>query len=106
MGGDHINYPGEVATPTADMLVAKLLFNSIVSTKEAIFVTLDISDFYLTTPLKRPKYIRMKLADIPQEIINKYKLHNKATLDRSIHIEANKGMYRLPQAGLLVNELL
>ena len=48
----------------------------------------------------------MELADIPQEIIDEYKLHNKATLDRSIHIEANKGLYGLPQAGLLVNELL
>ena len=33
VGGDQINYPGEVATPTADMLVAKILFNSVVSTK-------------------------------------------------------------------------
>ena len=30
--GNKINYPGEVATPTAEMLVAKLLFNSVVST--------------------------------------------------------------------------
>ncbi|KAL7535732.1 LOW QUALITY PROTEIN: hypothetical protein ACHAXR_006702 [Thalassiosira sp. AJA248-18] len=29
--GDRINYPGEVATPTADMLVAKTLFNSVIS---------------------------------------------------------------------------
>ena len=27
-GGDKINYPFEVATPTAKMLVAKILFNS------------------------------------------------------------------------------
>ena len=33
--GDHINYPGAVATPTADMLVVKLLFNSVISTKGA-----------------------------------------------------------------------
>ena len=35
VGGDRINYPGAVATPTADMLVAKLLFNSVISTKGA-----------------------------------------------------------------------
>ena len=35
VGGDHINYPGAVATPTADMLVTKLLFNSVISTKGA-----------------------------------------------------------------------
>ena len=50
--GDRINYPGEVATPTADMLVAKILFNSVVSTRNAKFVTMDISKFYLMTPLK------------------------------------------------------
>jgi hypothetical protein len=33
VGGDRINYPGAVATPTADMLVAKMLFNSVISTK-------------------------------------------------------------------------
>ena len=106
VGGDRINYPGEVATPTADMLVAKLLFNSVISTKGAKFMTLDISNFYLMTPLKRAEYIRMKLADIPEEIIVEYKLREKATPDGSIYIVANKGMYGLPQAGLLANELL
>ena len=106
VGGDRINYPGEVATPTADMLVAKLLFNSVISTKDAKFMTLDISNFYLMTPLKRPEFIRMKLSDIPDEIIREYKLRDKATPDGSIYIVANKGMYGLPQAGLLANELL
>ena len=106
VGGDRINYPGEVATPTAEMLVAKLLFNSVISTKGAKFMTMDISNFYLMTPLKRPEYIRMKLSDIPDEIIDEYKLRDIATPDGSVYIEANKGMYGLPQAGLLANELL
>jgi hypothetical protein len=50
-GGDKINYPGEVAAPTADMLVAKILFNSVISTPGARFGTMDISNFYLMTPL-------------------------------------------------------
>ena len=58
------------------------------------------------TPLKRPEYIRMKLSDIPQEVIDEYKLHTLATSDGSVYIEATKGMYGLPQAGLLANELL
>ena len=106
VGGDRVNYPGEVATPTADMLVAKTLFNSVISTLGAKFMTMDISNFYLMTPLKRPEYIRIKLTDIPQEIIDEYKLMDKATPDGSIHIVASKGMYGLPQSGLLANELL
>ena len=35
VGGDRINYPGAVAIPTAEMLVAKMLFNSVISTKGA-----------------------------------------------------------------------
>ena len=49
---DKMDYPGEVATPTADMLFAKILFNSIISTKGSRFMTIDISNFYLMTPLK------------------------------------------------------
>ena len=45
VGGYRINYPGELATPTSDMLVAKLLFNSVVSTRKAKFMTMDISNF-------------------------------------------------------------
>ena len=57
VGGKKIDYPGEVATPTAEMLVAKLLFNSIISTIRAKFMTMDISNFYLMMPLKRPGFI-------------------------------------------------
>ena len=106
VGGDRINYPGAVATPTAEMLVAKMLFNSVISTKGARFMTMDISNFYLMTPLLRPEFIRLKLCDIPEEVINEYKLREKATKNGSIYIRANRGMYGLPQAGLLANELL
>ena len=57
VGGEKIDYPGEVATLTADMLVAKILFKSIISTKGARFMTIDISNFYLMTPLNCPEYI-------------------------------------------------
>ena len=106
VGGDRINYPGAVATPTAEMLVAKMLFNSVISTKDARFMTMDISNFYLMTPLHRPEFIRLKLTDIPEEVIEEYKLKEKATKNGSIYIRAKRGMYGLPQAGLLANELL
>jgi hypothetical protein len=49
IGGDRINYPGEVATPTAEMLVTKMLFNRIISTKGARLMMIDISNFYVMT---------------------------------------------------------
>jgi hypothetical protein len=106
VGGNCINYPGAVATPTAEILVARLLFNSIISTKGACFKTMDISNFYLNSPLPCPEFIHIKLSDIPDEIIVEYTLREKATSNGSIYIMATKGMYGLPQAGLIANELL
>jgi hypothetical protein len=69
-------------------------------------MTMDISNFYLMTPLLRPEYIRIRLTDLPDEIIKEYKLKDKATAKGFIYLEVVKGMYGLPQAGLLANELL
>jgi len=69
-------------------------------------MTLGIKNFYLNTPMTRPEYVRLKLSDIPDEIIQEYKLHNIATPEGYIYIEVNKGMYGLPQAGILAQELL
>jgi hypothetical protein len=35
VGSNRINYPGKVATPIAEMLGTKMLFNSVISTKAA-----------------------------------------------------------------------
>ncbi len=106
VGGDRINYPGEVTTPTAEMLVTKMLFYSVISIRGARFMTMDISNFYLMTPLNQSEFIRMKLSDIPDKIINEYKLRDKTAPSGSIYIVANHGMYGLPQSGLITNELL
>ncbi len=69
-------------------------------------MTMDISNFYLMTPLHRSEFIRMKLSDIPDEIIDEYKLQDKTTPSGSIYIVAYPSMYGLPQSGLIANELL
>ena len=74
VGGDRIDYPGEVATPTEDMPVAKILFNIVISTKGVRFMTIDISNFYLMKPLKRLEYIRIHVREITDEIIKEYKI--------------------------------
>ena len=53
-GDDKIHYPGTVSTPTAEMLTAKLLFNSVISTDNARFMGIDISDFYLNSTMPEP----------------------------------------------------
>ena len=106
VGGDRINYPFKVGTPTADMQLVKLLLNSIISTPNAKFMSLDISNFYLETPMARPEYMRMSLENIPQQIIELYKLREKADAKGFVYVEITKGMYGLPQAGIIAQELL
>jgi hypothetical protein len=56
MNGNLINYPGNCGTPTADLLTVKLLLNSIISTPNAKFMSIDIKDFYLCTLMARYEY--------------------------------------------------
>ena len=68
-GGNKINFPDDVGTPTAELLLIKILFNSVISTKGAKFMTIDIAKFYLNTPLRRLEYLKLKMRDIPDETI-------------------------------------
>ena len=52
LGRNLVNYPGNVGTPTADMLLFKVLLNSVISTPGAKFMTIDLANFYLNTPMK------------------------------------------------------
>jgi hypothetical protein len=105
-GGDRINYPEDVGTPTADMTLVKMMLNSVISTKGAKCVMLDIKDFYLNTPMKRYEYMCIKITDIPEEIIKEYKMHEIVTEDGYVYCKIRKGMYGLPQAGIIAQELL
>ena len=51
VGGARVNNPGDCDTPTVRLTTVKLLLNSIVSKINAHFMTIDIKDFYLNTPV-------------------------------------------------------
>ena len=44
-GGDQIDYPSNVSTPTANLTTVKLLINSVLSTPNARFATGDLGEF-------------------------------------------------------------
>ena len=69
-------------------------------------MNLDIKNFYLNTPLGTYKYLRLKLTNLPEYVIKHYGLKDKATSDEYVYVDIRKGMYVLPQAGLLAQELL
>ena len=69
-------------------------------------MTFDIKNFYLNMTMKLNEYMPIKLSDVPKEFIKKYKLAAKTTKEGYVYIQTFKGMYGLPQAGILVQKLL
>ena len=78
IGGDRINYPGPTTARTAAMPLVKMLIHSVIS-DNAQWMTVDIKDFYLNTPLQRPEYLRVPTKFIPACTIAKH------SLDRFLH---------------------
>jgi len=94
----------EVSARTADMEVVKILLNSVVST-DSHWMSIDIVDYYLNTPLPRPKYLRVQRRFLPLDIVRRYNLQ-QYFVDDHVLMAVHKGMYGLPQAGLLAQERL
>ncbi len=105
IGGNRICYPGDTGTKTGSIELVKTMLNSVVSRPGARFACFDLKNFYLGTPLDRPEYVRIKLADIPQEFIDEYNLTTYAH-NGWIYFEITKGVYGIKQAGKLANNLL
>jgi hypothetical protein len=45
VGGDRLDYSGDVATSTADITTFKILINSTLSTKDAVMMMMDIKHY-------------------------------------------------------------
>ena len=106
IAGQDIKYPGDFGTKTASLDLLKLLLNSVLSRKCAKFVTFDIKNFYLQTPLDRPEYVRINLADIPQEFIDEYNLQNFVDANDWVCFQIHTSVYGFPQSGSLAQALL
>jgi hypothetical protein len=104
-GGNKVEYTGNVTNQTADIQTTKCLFNSVVSTPNGRFMTLDLKDFYLCSDLPHYEYVCIPTHMLPPAIIALYKLENKIH-NGYVYAEVQKGMYGLPQAGKLANNRL
>ena len=69
-------------------------------------MTIDISNFYINTPMNRYEYMRMKLDMFPDDVIEEYNLRDKVETNGYVYIKVRKGMYGLSQVGLLAPKVL
>jgi hypothetical protein len=66
VGGDILDYSGDVATSTTYITTFKILINSTLSTKDAAMMMMYIKNYYLGTPLPRFEYMKMLLSRFPE----------------------------------------
>jgi hypothetical protein len=86
VGGDRLDYSGDLVTSTAHITTFKILINSTLSTEDAAMKMMYIKKYYLGTPLPRFEYMKMLLSHFPEEIIQKYNL-NALAVDGWVSIE-------------------
>ncbi len=67
---------------------------------------MDIKDFYLNSPMAQYKYMQLQIANMPDDVIMHYQLIDLATPDGYVYYEIQMGMYGLPQAGIIAQQLL
>ena len=87
------------------MTTFKILVNSTLSTPGAKWLGLDVKNYYLGTPIDNYEYMFIPINQIPQEIIDHYKLHNIVHKGK-VYMEIRRGTYGLPQAGILAEKQL
>lgn len=107
VGGDKLDYDLDPGSPAANLLETKILANSVISDahRGAKFMTLDLKDHFLASPMDDPEYMRIPVRYIPDDIMQRYKLHEKVH-NGYVYVKIKKGMYGLKQAALLAFNFL
>ena len=74
--GDRLSYAQDTWSPAASLLETKILLNSMISDaqKGARFMSLDLKDFFLATPMPTEEYMKVSFRYFPVDIIKKYNL--------------------------------
>ena len=72
--GNHICYPVDVRTSMGSQELVKMITSSVLSRWRAKFSCFHEKNFCLGITLKRYEYVRIHLADIPQEFVVEYQL--------------------------------
>ena len=84
------------------MTTIELILNSVISSIWAKFMTADVKNFYLNTPMEEPEYMKILIRLIPDEKKVEYKV-SKFEHTGYVYVQINKGMYGMAQEGLLAN---
>ena len=111
LGGDRLPKTYDVTAYTSDMTTKKILLNHCVS-NDHYFVVIDIKDFFVNSlhKLDSPCYMYINRADISENIIKRFNLHNLADYQNRFLVKVTGALYGHPAAARIsqinLNKLL
>ena len=71
VGGGRLSYDEDAGSQATDLLETKLLINSTISDadKGAKFLSADLKDYFLGSPMVKPEYMKVHISRFPDDII-------------------------------------
>ena len=92
VGGDKLEFVEDTGAPSTYIVELKILADSTISDdhKGARFLSCDLKDFFLASPIDKPEYTNMKYPFIPDDIKDQYSLANKMTHDGYVYIKIKR----------------
>ena len=103
-GGNRLDYSGKTSTKTASLETIKILWNSVLSTKNSRFIVANIGNMYLNTKLTSPEYMKIHIKMIPDEIMSEYNILQIVDDEGFAYIKITGAIYCLTQSGYLANQ--
>ena len=73
----------------------KIILNSIVWTTNVELMKIYVNYLQLNTPMARSKYMRLKLRDFPESMMQQYNFEANSTKDSYMYVEIKRGLYGL-----------
>ena len=98
----------DAGAPAINMLETKILLNSVISDaqKGARFMSADIKNYFLATPIQKPEFMILKHNHLQNDIRTHYNLDSKVTHNDCVCMKLKKGMPDLKQVAKLAHDHL
>ena len=103
-GGGKLGYDGEAMASSAGCAVAKCHWNSALPSPGHKYSAMDAGNMYLESKLPKPRYARLKMAQIPEAIQAQHGLRKLADAAGYVHARIGKAWHGLKEAGRIAGD--
>ena len=104
VGGDKLECEYDAGSPAASLSETKLILNSTISNahKGARFLSADLKDHFLASPMEETEYMRIHSRYFLDDIRKQYNIEELINEDGYVYVMIKKGMYGLKQQAAIL----